>query len=278
MLEGKSIVITGSGRGLGRAAAISAATEYGAHVVVNDVDLEQAEAVVAEIREAGGVAVASGHSVADAEQARALIELCVTEFGRIDGLVNNAGLTLLGDPSEVLASNVDRLVDVNVKGVLFCGIAALAHMKAQRSGIIVNVTSRTHVGYYDAALYAATKGATASATYSWALDMAPYGVRVTGFAPSAQTRMSGSLENLSDPSDVTNAVIYLLSDRAAKLSGQILRFNGDSLNLMKLPEFEPDNGTYPHLSVTGIADLIDNELSDQISGVGLTMVDLTTLG
>src|SRR5215203_1825990 len=122
-LDGKAVVITGAGRGLGQAYARHAAAA-GAAVVVNDIDVELAEEVAGGIRETGGRAVASGHSVADAGQAAAIIELCVAEFGALDGLVSNAALNYKALPWDDDPEGARALVDVNVLGPLFCGMAA----------------------------------------------------------------------------------------------------------------------------------------------------------
>jgi NAD(P)-dependent dehydrogenase (short-subunit alcohol dehydrogenase family) len=273
VLEGRAVVITGAGRGLGREFALAVAAE-GARVIVNDIDGNEAAGVVDEITARGGTAVASSHSVADPKEAAQVIDLCVSEFGRIDGLVNNAGLSLTGAPWEVAADDVDRLVDVNVKGVLFCGIAALARMREQRSGVIVNLTSRVHIGWRDCAVYTATKGAVASVTYGWALDMAEFGVRVVALAPTAETRMSVPGVDASSPAEVAPVISYLLSDRAHRLSGQVLRFNGHKLTVLRQPVFaEPEVERDP-FTATDIADAVDRQLADRIGTVGLDVADL----
>jgi NAD(P)-dependent dehydrogenase (short-subunit alcohol dehydrogenase family) len=273
LLKDKSIVVTGSGRGLGREFAL-AAVAHGARVIVNDIDAQEAAAVVDEITKLGGTAVASSHSVADAKQASELIDLCVSEFGRIDGLVNNAGLSLTGAPWEAAPADIDGLVDVNVKGVLYCGTAALAKMREQRSGVVVNLTSRVHIGWSDCSIYTATKGAVASATYGWALDMAEYGVRVVGLAPTADTRMSVPGVDASAPAQVAPVVAYLLSDRAHRLSGQILRFNGRKLTMLQLPRFFEPEVEREQFTVADIAAAVDELLADRICVVGLESVDL----
>src|SRR5699024_1061377 len=100
-----------------------------------------------EIIAADGRAVASHHDVSQADQADALVALSASEFGSIDGLINNAALVVSGDQFETTSEEVERIVDVNVKGVMHCGRAAMREMKKQRSGVILNVTSRTHLGW-----------------------------------------------------------------------------------------------------------------------------------
>ncbi|MCU1478843.1 MAG: short-chain dehydrogenase [Subtercola sp.] len=277
MLEGKSIVITGSGRGLGRATAIAAA-RAGANVVVNDVDGAEARSVAQQIIDEGGSAVASTHSVADPDQAKAIIDLCVGTFGRIDGLVNNAALVVNVSAWQTTAADIDRLVDVNVKGLFYCGVAALSAMHLQKSGVVLNITSRSHIGWPEASLYTATKGAVVSATYSWALDMAPFGVRVLALAPTAQTRMSGERTSDSDPADIAQVILYLLSDRASALSGQIVRFSGDKLSLLSRPTYDDPAVVREHFTPEQIADALENDLAAQRVLIGVGSADLSTIG
>ncbi|MCU1480917.1 MAG: short-chain dehydrogenase [Subtercola sp.] len=276
MLEAKSIVITGSGRGLGRATAIAAA-RAGANVVVNDVDGDEARAVVQQILDEGGSAVVSTHSVADAEQAAAIVELCISSFGSIDGLVNNAALVVNVPAWETTAADINRLVDVNVKGLFYCGVAALAAMREQKSGVVLNITSRSHIGWPEASLYTATKGAVVSATYSWALDMAPFGVRVLALAPTAQTRMSGERTSDSDPADIAQVILYLLSDRAHELSGQIVRFSGDKLSLLSRPTYDDPAVERDHFSPGQIADALENDLAGSRVLIGVNSADLSKI-
>lgn len=241
LLDGKAVVVTGAGRGLGESYALHAA-QAGAAVVVNDVDADLAEAVAGNIREHGGRAVASGHSVADAGQAAAIVELCVAEFGAVDGLVNNAGLNYESLPWDEDPAQVRELVEVNVLGVLYTGIAALRVMREQGHGTIVNACSGASFGQRKLGTYAASKGAVASLTYSWALDTEQAGIRVNAVCPLAHTRMvwksERSLRNCPPtmvPAKIAPLVLYLLSDRAAGITGQVVRCNGSQLHLVGQP-------------------------------------------
>lgn len=285
VLQNKSIVITGAGRGLGRDAAIHCAA-LGANVVVNDVDAAEAASTVEVIRAAGGEAVVSSHSVADHEEAQSMVELCVSEFGRLDGLVNNAGLVSAEPSWEATEAGINRIVDVNVKGALFCGTAALRHMREQRDGVIVNLTSRTHVGISGQSVYATTKGALASLTYNWAVEMAEFGVRVVAFSPRAKTRMwensvGSSLAHPLGPEpsseDVALAVPFLLSDRAAKLSGQVIRFDGQCLSILRQPVYDEVVVEREQFTLSDIGNAIDSELADSIRPVGVESEDLSEL-
>lgn len=273
MLENKGIVVTGSGRGLGRATALALA-RHGARVVVNDIDGELAQSVVDEINAAGGDAISSSDSVADPAGAGALIERCVSEYGRIDGLVNNAAVVVDKPVWETTAQDVSRLVDVNLKGVFHCGIPALQHMRAQRSGVVLNITSRAALGWPSASVYSATKGAVISATQSWALDMAPYGVRVLGLAPTAQTRMSLGRTSDADPGDIALLIVYLMSERAAAASGQIFRYSGSVLSALMPARFDEPAVSRDYFTLEQLAEAVEDVIAPTFADVGVGSVNL----
>lgn len=241
-LDGRAVVVTGAGRGLGEAFAVHLA-QAGCRVVVNDVDLELAERTAGNIRAHGGEAVASGHSVTDPAQASALVQLCVEEFGAIDGLVNNAGLNYEALPWQEEPEQVRELVEVNVLGVMYTGIAAVKAMTAQgRGGAIVNVSSGASLGQRKLGVYSASKGAVASLTYSWALDLEEVGIRVNAICPLAHTRMVWKSERSlrscppdRTPSRIAPLVLFLLSDNAEGITGQLVRCNGPQLHIMGQP-------------------------------------------
>ncbi|MFI9816009.1 SDR family NAD(P)-dependent oxidoreductase [Saccharothrix variisporea] len=231
-LDGKAVVITGAGSGLGEAYARHAARE-GASVVVND--LAGAERVVADIRAEGGTAIA--HTGDVTKTADELITLCRTEFGAVDGLVNNAGTTHFAAPWDDDPETVRRVVEVNVLGTMFCGIAAA---KVMRGGSIVNVASGAMLGRADAAAYSASKGAVAALTASWAGGMAERGVRVNAVCPLAWTGMMerDPRRNTFGSPDTTTAarmaplVTYLLADASQHITGQLIRFLPDKLHVI----------------------------------------------
>lgn len=240
-VDGKAIVVTGAGRGLGESYALHAA-QAGAAVVVNDVEVELAEWVAANIRAYGGRALASGHSVTDPDQAADLVAACVSEFGVIDGLVNNAGVNHEALPWDEDADAVRELVEVNVLGVMYTGIAAMRRMREQGYGAIVNACSGASFGQRKLSTYAASKGAVASLTYSWALDAECAGIRVNAVCPLAHTRMiwksERSLRNCppsKTPAKIAPLVLYLLSDRADGITGQLVRCDGSQLHVVGQP-------------------------------------------
>jgi NAD(P)-dependent dehydrogenase (short-subunit alcohol dehydrogenase family) len=270
-LDGKAVVVTGSGGGLGRAYALDAAAN-GAAVVVNDVDYERALSVAKEIEQLGGRACADGHSVDGWDQAGEIIGCCLREFGRIDGLVNNAGVAYGSDAWTDTEADIRHLIDVNLLGTMFCGIHAFKHMVTQRSGSIVNVSSMGFSGVRKFASYAASKGGVLGATYAWALDGAPYDVRVNALFPSARTAMNDVFEESEfrpieewNPAGVAPMVTYLLSDRSGALTGQAVRYSRGELSLMARPHSVDPVLTQEAWTVSQIAEAMSGELAAAIA-------------
>jgi NAD(P)-dependent dehydrogenase (short-subunit alcohol dehydrogenase family) len=279
LLEGRGVVVTGAGRGLGRAFALAAA-RAGAGVVVNDVDLPEAGEVVREIEAADGRAVASGASVADWSSAEELVETCVRAFGSIDGLVNNAvAYGHFGVPWEETEELIRRQVEVAVLGTLFCGTHAMRRMRAQGGGSIVNVTSRTHIGIPGMSTYVTTKGAVASATYAWALDLLEEGIRVNALAPAALTRghkLAGegsfAAPFKKSPDLVAPAVVYLLSDLSRPLTGQVVLSMGGRVGLMAHPKAFELSDEHDEWTAESVAREIESRYDDLLQPVGVEQV------
>jgi NAD(P)-dependent dehydrogenase (short-subunit alcohol dehydrogenase family) len=227
---------------LGEAYALHAA-QAGARLVVNDVDGDFAERTAAHIRDYGGDAVASTHNVADPSDANAVIDTCVDRYGRIDGLVNNAGVNYDALPWDDTPERMRELFEVNVFGTFQCGLAAIRAMRATgTAGSIVNIASGALLGQRQLAAYSASKGAVASLTYSWALDLDDAGIRVNAVCPVAHTRMVWTSERSlratppeRTPSKVAPLVLYLLSDRSIGITGQLIRCNGRDLHVVGQP-------------------------------------------
>jgi NAD(P)-dependent dehydrogenase (short-subunit alcohol dehydrogenase family) len=239
-LMGRCVVVTGAGKGLGAAYAIDLA-EAGASVVVNDIDRESAATLVERITDRGGAAVSDGNSVADWDTAGAIVQTALTKFGRLDGLVNNAGLFYLADPREDDPQSIEEMVRVNLLGTMFCGQHAIRYMAAHGGGAIVNDTSGAQSGMRHRGTYGATKGATASLTYSWAMDLAECGIRVNAISPIARTAMveygkaRGESGTSIQPEHVAPLVTFLLSDDARDVTGQVIRLDGAQLSLLSRP-------------------------------------------
>lgn len=249
-LAGRVVVVTGAGRGLGRAYALHAAAA-GARVVVNDVDGDEARGVASEIERAGGAAVAGDHDISVPDQAGALMRHARDTFGALDGLVNNAGLYHEATPWEDDPERIARLIAVNVLGTLVCTTRASEIMRDQGTGgSIVNASSGGMFGFPHTSAYAASKGAIASATYAGALDLEQIGVRINAISPMALTRMTETalgrslapdgatrtpLDGIEEmaPERIAPLVTFLLSDRAAGITGQFLRFNGTRLSVVR---------------------------------------------
>lgn len=259
-LTGKAVVVTGAGRGLGAAYARLAAAE-GARVVVNDVDGAAARVVATGI---GAQAVADDSDIASWEGAGALVSRCREEFGSIDGLVNNAGIFRLADPFSQDPEEFRAVVEVNLLGTAYCGLRAIRAMRDQGGGSVVNVTSGSHLGYPDVGAYGASKGGVASLTYCWAADLAGTGVRVNAVSPNAHTRMAEAYEEYlgarargqnigKPPEDNAPAVVFLLSDAAAGITGQVVRVDGAELSLMSRPAVLPPLVRMTEPSVAAVA-------------------------
>src|SRR4051794_1262376 len=181
--DGKIALITGAASGMGRAMALAFGRE-GATVVVADLNLDGAQAVVGEIEAAGGSGHAAQLDVAQPEQSHALVADVVERYGRLDILVNNAGIGLIRAVWDQTPEEWDRIFAVNVKGLFFMAQAAAEPMRRQRSGKIVNLASIAgRRGEALVAAYCASKAAVININQSLALALAPYGVQVNAMAP-----------------------------------------------------------------------------------------------
>jgi NAD(P)-dependent dehydrogenase (short-subunit alcohol dehydrogenase family) len=249
-LEGKVVAVTGAGRGIGRAVALACAAE-GAAVVVNDYGVamdgteptsEVANEVVAEIEAAGGKAVANAQSVTTMEGGASIVQSAIDSFGRIDGVVCVAGILrerMLFNMSE---EEWDDVLRVHLKGTFTVYRAASAYFrKAERPGSLVAFTSGVWaLGAVGQPNYAAAKGGIVSFSYSAALAMARYNVRANVIAPVARTRMSANvpaaIEEMGDPEDVAPMAVYLLSDDAQDVTGQVYTVVGNKIAVWGQPK------------------------------------------
>ena len=184
-IEGKVVVITGASSGLGEATARMLSAQ-GAVVVLGARRVDRIEALAKELSEAGGKALALQTDVTRAADVQRLVDAAVEKFGRIDVLVNNAGLMPSSPLERLKIDDWDRMIDVNIKGVLYGIAAALPHMKAQKGGHIVNVSSvaghRVRAG---TAVYSATKHAVRVLTEGLRQEVKPYDIRTTIVSPGA---------------------------------------------------------------------------------------------
>jgi NAD(P)-dependent dehydrogenase (short-subunit alcohol dehydrogenase family) len=255
LLNGKIAIVTGAGGGIGREHALALARE-GARVVVNDLGsdrhgggkgAELADRVVAEIQGAGGEAVASYDSVASREGADGILWTALSRFGRVDVLVNNAGI--LRDRTVLNMSDDDftRVVDVHLKGTFFCSQAAARAMKVQgRGGRIINTTSLSGMlGNFGQGNYAAAKAGIYGLTRVCALELQKAGITVNAIAPVALTRMTsdltmfkGATERDLGPQFIAPVVVFLASDLAADVTGQVVGIQGGKVFLYRVETTE----------------------------------------
>ena len=253
LLQGKVALVTGSGRGVGRGIALELASA-GASVVVNDIgastagegaDLTPAQQVVAEIRAAGGSAVADTHSVADWDDAHAMVQTALDNFGRIDIVVNNAGILRDTMFHKMSREEFEAVINVNLNGVFHVSRAAAPHFKAQASGAYIHITSSSGlVGNLGQANYAAAKLGVVALSKSIAMDMQRFNVRSNAVAPWAWTRMVNTIpaeteeqkkrvEGLKKliPEKIAPFVAALASDAAARVTGQIFGVRNNEIYL-----------------------------------------------
>lgn len=244
---GKSAIVTGAGRGIGRYVA-GRLGELGASVAVVDVDKAGADETVSQIRAAGGRAEAHGTDLTRKDEVDAMVAGVLREFGRVDVLVNNAGWVknqpFVEDTPEVW----DRTIDINFRAQVFTCRAVLDAMVAQGGGSIVNVASdAARVGSPRQAVYAGAKAAVIGFSKALTTEVAKHQIRVNVVSPSTTdtplTRESLSAEQierrekaiplrrLGQPSDQGEAILFFASDRAAYITGQVLSVNGGSSRL-----------------------------------------------
>ncbi|MEU6748277.1 SDR family NAD(P)-dependent oxidoreductase [Spirillospora sp. NPDC046719] len=258
LLDGKVAIVTGGGRGLGREHCLALA-RAGAAVVVNDLGAglhgEQAEEspadeVVAEITKLGGRAVANAASVADWQATEALVTSTVEEFGRLDIVVNNAGILRDRMIFSMTEADFDAVIAVHLKGTFGLTRHACAYWREAFkrgepvAGRIINTTSGTGLfGQVGQSNYGAAKAGIANLTTIAAMEMRRYGVTVNAISPIAATRMTAEMLGEGDsgakgfdpldPANASGAVVYLASDAAGWLTGQVLRIDGDKVNRMQ---------------------------------------------
>jgi NADP-dependent 3-hydroxy acid dehydrogenase YdfG len=184
-IAGKVIVITGASSGMGEAAARHLAAK-GARVVLGARRADRIEALAAEITTAGGQATAVATDVTKREDVQALVDTAVATYGRVDVLINNAGLMPLSSMDRLKVEEWDRMIDVNIKGVLYGIAAALPHMQGQRSGHIINLSSVAgHKIFGGSAVYSATKSAVRVISEGLRAEVASHNIRVTIISPGA---------------------------------------------------------------------------------------------
>jgi len=284
MMTGKAVAVTGAGREI----ALMMAAE-GADVVVNDVgaaldgsgaDQGPAAEVVAAIREAGGEAVVNADSVADAKGGERIVAAALDAFGRIDAVVNNAGILRDAIFHKMSHADFEAVLDVHLRGSFHVSRAAAAQFREQGSGAFVHFTSTSGlIGNIGQANYAAAKMGIVGLSRGIALDMARFGVRSNCIAPFAWSRMIGSIPTETEdqkarveklksltPEKIAPMAVFLASDAAAGVTGQIFSVRGNEVFLMSQPRplrsLHRDGGWTPRTLADQMLPAFKNDLYD----------------
>ena len=240
--DGKVAIITGSGKGMGQRAAFILA-ERGAQVVISDIDVSAMDSTCKEINVNGGEAIAIKCDVSNLDDVNNLIDSTVSHFGRVDILINNAGLLLPGSIEETTDEIINNTIDINLKGVLYAIRKVTPIMKKQKYGRIINVSSITGKNGDNSTVfvYGATKGALISLTRSVARQLGPFGITCNGVAPHAvMTEMMKywteekkrdiaskiPVRRLGTEEDIAQLMCYLASDLAGFITGETINING----------------------------------------------------
>lgn len=241
-LDNQVALVTGAATGIGRATALALAAS-GAGVAVNHLGKsEEAQAVVAEIRDAGGEAVAIEADVSDEAQVQRLIEDCIAQLGGLNVLVNNAGVILEKPFLSMTVEDWDHIIDTDLKSVFLCARAALPKMLEKGSGCIVNIASELgFIGRAEYAAYTTAKAGVMTLTRSLAREFAP-AIRINAVAPGPTATpmlepgaMSQEMideesnipaQRLGEPEEIAAAVVFLASQQASFFHGQVISPNG----------------------------------------------------
>lgn len=246
-IEGKACIVTGAGSGIGKAIAERFAEE-GGKVVCVDLNEQTVAATVEGIEQAGGTAMAVAADVSDPQQVDGFVARCFERYGRLDVLVNNAGVNIPGVLHEVSDQVIDKTLNVNVKGAIYGCRSAIPHMLQQGKGSIINMSSVNGlVSEPFLAVYSASKGAVVMLTRGVALDYAKQGIRCNAICPGwvdtpinyAHAEMLGGLEKVyasidsfqpigrpGEPREIAHLALFLASDEASFITGSIIAADG----------------------------------------------------
>ena len=239
-LKDRIAVVTGSGRGLGAAIALKLA-QNGANVVINDINIENAQKTASEVEKLGRRTLVSQHDVSDYKSANALVDEIKSRFGKIDILVNNAGITRDSMLHKLSEEKWDEVIRVNLKGPFNMGQACAKLMMEAKYGKILNIASIAWLGNVGQTNYSASKAGVVGMTSTWALELARHNINVNAIAPgiidSVLTQQIPAeikekfiaripLKRIGEPKDIANLVAFLVSDDASYITGQCIQIDG----------------------------------------------------
>ncbi len=286
LLASKSAVVTGAGQGIGRATARALAA-YGAKVIVNDIQADNAARVAAEIVEAGGIASPSADDISTWGGAERLIGQCVDAYESVDILVNNAGILRDRMSFNMSEQEWDAVIGVCLKGTFLCTRFAAAEMRRRKSGgRIINIVSRSGLrGNIGQANYAAAKAGVLGFTRTVCQELSKYGITVNAVSPRAETDMTESIPdavkrakdaNWADssvrkrgtPDEVAPIVVYLALEASDWINGQVIGLGGDKLSLWSHPTEVAEAFVIGGWSVEQLQNLFGTSVGYQLQSVG----------
>ncbi|WP_106534289.1 SDR family NAD(P)-dependent oxidoreductase [Planomicrobium soli] len=242
-LAQKTVIVTGGSKGIGKDIALTFA-QLGANVVISGRNEAKLNEALLELKKFNGNCIAVAGDLSDIEKVKQLIDLAASTFGTIDVLVNNAGVNIAKPAMEVTEEDWDTVLDLNLKSVFFASQAAAKYMLRQKSGRIINIASQmAFVGYVKRAAYCSSKGGLVQLTKALAVEWAKEGIRVNAVAPTfIETELTSKmfedaefkkdvenrilLNGLSQPRDISGAVLYLASDLANFVTGETIKVDG----------------------------------------------------
>lgn len=239
-LKGQVALVTGGGQGIGAETARLLAAE-GAQIVVADWNEETATQVAEEIKAGGGGAVATKADTSKQEDAGRMVELAVKEFGRLDILINNAGITRDSSLLKMEPHQWDQVIAVNLSGVYYCAQAAARQMREQNYGRIVSASSTSAFGNFGQTNYSATKAGVIGMTSTMAIELARYGITVNAIAPGfIQTSMTSAIPHemreaaiaripvgrAGEPKDIARMYVFLSLPDSGFITGQVFVIDG----------------------------------------------------
>lgn len=247
LFAGKIVIVTGAGNGIGRIVARRYA-EHGASVVIVDKDEEQAVQTARQITEAGGTALVHAADMRNADEITHMIHRTVEQFGRIDILINNAGISVWKSPYELTPEEWDSVLGTNLRGTFLCSREAAKIMKKHGGGSIVNLSStRAQMSEPNSEAYAASKGGILSLTHALAVSLGPDRIRVNAISPGwietgdyDQLREIDHLQHpagrVGNPDDIARACIFLTNPENDFITGENLVIDGGMTRKMMYEE------------------------------------------